>query len=514
MDRRQANNQRLGRERAVYHYLEALESGDIDGILEVLQQAVYDAPLDQMVAEAHQAYMQEEQAQQAAMVEMETQREIPAPMSIPLSPRDMRRYRSKRHVSRWLQVLAATLMIGVLVGSFLEIIHLRQLGAGTMGGQLAHLVCTPGPWQSMNIQEPGALQKVVAISPTDAWAVGSQPGPDLSHPEPLIAHWDGRRWSVAPSPAVQGILNTVAAVSTNDVWAVGSQSRASGKMTVEHALIEHWDGQRWRAVPSPDTVAVEGGDVASHLYSVAVVSAKDVWTVGVAFSPAMQKRWTLLEHWNGQHWSMVFDQGNQPTPGWGWGVTAVAANEVWVFGYKQVKALSFQALVERWDGSRWHDVTTPQFARVSDAIFSLSVIAANDIWAIGQSVHTLPGQQGTTTMVLLAHWDGQKWSILPGPSWLVGANSQLSQVLAVAKNNVWVAGSILESGQTRALLARWDGNTWRQIQLAQSYSNSGVETFANGIAITGPAVWVVGSIAGSEGSPPGYPLIEQQFTCK
>ncbi len=513
MDRRQANSQQLRRERAVYHYLEALEAGDIDGILEVLQQAVYDALLDQMVAEAHQAYIQEEQAQAVAMVEMDTQHDMLVPLSIPSRPFDMRHHPGKRHVSRWLQVLAAMLMIGVLFGSFLEIIHLRQVGTGTTGGHPVHLVCTPGPWQSVNMQTQGVLQKVVAISPTDAWAVGSQPGSGLSHTEPLIEHWDGRRWSKVFGSAVPGTLEAVAAVSTNDVWAVGSQFRMSGKMTVEHTLIENWDGQRWRVVPSPDAVAVEGVDVSSQLYSLAAVSATDVWAVGVVLSPSAHKAWTLIEHWNGQRWSIVFDQGNRPTPGWAWGVTTISANNVRVFGYKQVNAHQLQALIERWDGSRWHDVTTPQFAKVSDAIFSLSVISANDMWAIGQSVHTLPDQQGTTTMVLLAHWDGQKWSRLPDPSWLVGANSLSSQVLAVAKNNVWVAGSILESGQTRALVAHWDGKTWKRIQLPQPDGNYGAETFVQGIAVSGGAVWVVGWIAGSEGTP-NHLLIEQQFSCK
>jgi len=513
MDRRQANSQQLERERAVYRYLEALEAGSINGMLDVLQQAVYDATLDQMVTEAHQAYMQEEQAQKVIPAETDTLEEMPGPMSIPLRPRDMRQDGSKRHLSRRLQVLAALVIISVLAVSFLEIIHLRQVGTGTTGGHLVHLVCTPGPWQSVNTQTQGVLQKVVAISPTDAWAVGSQPGSDLSHTEPLIEHWDGRRWSKVFGSAVPGTLEAVAAVSTNDVWAVGSQFRMSGKMTVEHTLIENWDGQRWKVVPSPGAVAVEGVDVSSQLYSLAAVSATDVWAVGVALSPSAHKAWTLIEHWDGKRWSIVFDQGNQPTPGWAWGVTTISANNVQVFGYKQVNAHQLQALIERWDGSRWHDVTTPQFAQVSDAIFSLSVISANDMWAIGQSVHTRPGQQGTTTMVLLAHWDGQKWNLLSGPSWLVGANSLSSQVLAVAKNNVWVAGSILERGQTRALVAHWDGKTWKRIQLPQPDGNYGAETFVQGIAVSGGAVWVVGWIAGSEGTP-NHLLIEQQFSCK
>jgi hypothetical protein len=64
MDKKQMNNPQLARERAVYDYLESLENGDIDGIIQSLQQAVYDAPLDQMLIDAHQAYFQEEQQEE------------------------------------------------------------------------------------------------------------------------------------------------------------------------------------------------------------------------------------------------------------------------------------------------------------------------------------------------------------------------------------------------------------------------------------------------------------------
>ena len=77
---------------------------------------------------------------------------------------------------------------------------------------------------------------------------------------------------VVPSPnrgTSNGSLYSVAAVSANDVWAVGYNANAVGVGTV----IEHWNGTAWSIVPGP---------VADYNYlsGVAAVSANDVWAVG------------------------------------------------------------------------------------------------------------------------------------------------------------------------------------------------------------------------------------------
>jgi hypothetical protein len=48
---------------------------------------------------------------------------------------------------------------------------------------------------------------LVAITANDAWTVGAMLNMISSRLEqPLIEHWDGRRWSVIPEPALPGQL--------------------------------------------------------------------------------------------------------------------------------------------------------------------------------------------------------------------------------------------------------------------------------------------------------------------
>jgi hypothetical protein len=137
-------------------------------------------------------------------------------------------------------------------------------------------------------QPPGArvfasLDSVDARSASDAWAVGEvgAPGP-TSESHTLVMHWDGRRWMRVPSPnalnaagAAYNWLFAVDAVASHDVWAGGSWNSIEAAVGGggDHALVERWDGARWRVVPAAD---VPGRDA---LYGIAA-DRRSVWAVG------------------------------------------------------------------------------------------------------------------------------------------------------------------------------------------------------------------------------------------
>ena len=112
----------------------------------------------------------------------------------------------------------------------------------------------------------------------------------MSTTETLAEHFNGTGWSVVPTPSLNASFTGVAGAAENDVWAIGSQ--ASRK--TENPLIEHWNGTNWSVVPSPNPAP----QINNSLFSVAAVSANDVWAVGLAFGP-------FTEHWDGTSWSIV-----------------------------------------------------------------------------------------------------------------------------------------------------------------------------------------------------------------
>ena len=84
-----------------------------------------------------------------------------------------------------------------------------------------------------------------------AWAVGSEPTSSF-----LIAHWDGAAWSAIDAEIPLGgaewsaALSDVVALSPSDAWAVGRhQGPPEGDGAAEtFPLIEHWDGVAWEVV--------------------------------------------------------------------------------------------------------------------------------------------------------------------------------------------------------------------------------------------------------------------------
>ena len=100
--------QRLLREKILSRYLTALEDGDIDTIIAILQQSAQDAALEQMIFDLHESYQTEEELLAVMQEEyhMETR---PKAVSLDNEPSKPVPSASgeRRGIGRWLQTLAA-----------------------------------------------------------------------------------------------------------------------------------------------------------------------------------------------------------------------------------------------------------------------------------------------------------------------------------------------------------------------------------------------------------------------
>jgi hypothetical protein len=113
-------------------------------------------------------------------------------------------------------------------------------------------------------------------------------------------------------------LSAVAASSATDIWAVG-------QTTI------HFDGTRWTAFNAPRIL----GDNTSILNGVVDLSPTEAWAVGIV-NIGEANPGQVIEQWNGTQWSVypgrVFNPGDQPSL---YGMTAVAANDIWAVGALQ-----------------------------------------------------------------------------------------------------------------------------------------------------------------------------------
>src|SRR6185436_18108734 len=119
---------------------------------------------------------------------------------------------------------------------------------------------------------------------------------------------------------------------------------------------------------------------------------------------------TLVERWNGTAWSVV----PSPNPGTSsnelYGVAAVSANDVWAVG-RYYNGTAYRTLVEHWDGTAWSVVDSLNLGTYDNELYDVAVVSANDVWVVGAYLVSRNGYYPAQTLV--EHWDGSAWSVVP-----------------------------------------------------------------------------------------------------
>jgi hypothetical protein len=134
-------------------------------------------------------------------------------------------------------------------------------------------------WSTVASPNSGSAQNelnaVSAISPGDAWAVGDHCSSSVNLCHALILRWNGTQWTYVKGPDLGpywASLSGVTAISPADAWAVGTYctrpTPCSGR-----PLILHWNGKTWSQVSTP-------GQPGESLSGVTATAANNAWAVG------------------------------------------------------------------------------------------------------------------------------------------------------------------------------------------------------------------------------------------
>jgi hypothetical protein len=177
---------------------------------------------------------------------------------------------------------------------------------------------------------------VKVFSATDVWLAGtsSDPSGELTT---VAMHWDGVRWIRfdTPDPDVhRNVFQTIAGTAPDDVWAGGYWTTGTGRHSVQHSLLAHFDGHAWTQVAAPDSATGS-----SPVGAVVALSRTNAWA-GTAG--------TML-HWNGTAWTAAAT--GIPAQS----MTALSANDI-------CAAPGVGGVVHHFDGSAWSAVTLPLVA--------------------------------------------------------------------------------------------------------------------------------------------------------
>jgi hypothetical protein len=167
------------------------------------------------------------------------------------------------------------------------------------------------------------------------------------------------------------------------------------------------------------------------------------------------------------------------------GVTVISANNVWAVGTRG-NGNGGLTLVEHWTGTQWKVIASPDVnGSLSDSLSGVAAVASNNIWAVGNYYDASNNQQ-----TLIEHWNGTSWSIVHSPS-----AGQLYAVAALAANNVWAVGSFagMSTNGYQSLIEHWNGTNWSTVP---SPGNGSGQLYGV-TALAANNVWAVGNIAGT-----------------
>ncbi len=293
-------------------------------------------------------------------------------------------------------------------------------------------------WNEVAVGAPAEFDAVHMFSASNGWAVG---GHHFSVTDSsFIYHYDGSTWTAVTDPAVRALLGLacpdtshctavgdhgtilqssgltwsayrylpdiatmggVSAIDPHDAFAVGYYT---GQDSFYYASAYQWDGSNWKHSLSRGP--------AFRLFSIKMLSATEAWAGG---SDGVFMHWTTPSTWTPLTTTLGWDvSGLDIRIGVGW---AVGKNgSIW-----------------QYSGGTWAGTAYSPTGQIS--LNSVSIVSANDVWAVGNSG-------------VAAHWNGSGWSLVNTPG---GQN--LHAVKMVASNDGWAVG---DSGT----ILHYDGSAW------------------------------------------------------
>jgi hypothetical protein len=285
------------------------------------------------------------------------------------------------------------------------------------------------------------LNAVIAISPSNAWAVGETKQSGYRSGAPLILHWNGASWQpVAPPSGTTGKLLAAARSSSTDLWAVGDDNHG-------HPLVLRSAGGAWSRVPVPQVAS------STHLRGVRAFSPTDVWVVGEDSTGDTN---TLILHWNGAAWTRVASPNPDPFSNVLHAVGGSSPRDLWAVGQQTRSKTSTgvppgtRTLAMHWDGSRWTVLATPNVGD-EDTLRGVAANAGGGMTAVGLFQNATTGAART----LAERWNGTSWAVRATPN--VGAADNLLRAVSPIPGSpdVWAVGTHLTAGgPTQTLVLR------------------------------------------------------------
>lgn len=328
-------------------------------------------------------------------------------------------------------------------------------GASDRGTNDWKVESTPNPASA----DISYLSSVACRSRRACTAVGGSSHSLSSTSRTLAERWDGARWRIQPIPTPQGTsdgLSGVSCSSTRACVAVGGAFHMAGRR--QTALIEAWDGRRWRVQASPAIAAP------SALYAVSCTSATSCVAVGHTL---VEPQHAIVERWDGTTWRI------QPIPPLAKdtalsGVSCSRARACTAVGWNNATGTT-RPLALSWNGKTWRmqTVPLPQIAPPSRSPRPARAGMFDGVSCTSPRACTATGTDfnhpGGPT--LAERWNGKTWRVEPTPNppnWSASlAEVTLDGVSCTTSEACTAIGEYNPGHRTQYFIESWNGKRWR-----------------------------------------------------
>ncbi len=273
------------------------------------------------------------------------------------------------------------------------------------------------------------------------------------------------------SPARRRVIGVVVAVVVAAGLATAAVLPRSGETNAGSSGCGDGGWERLRSVGVP--------------VSVAAIDARSGWMVGGAFVGGHSR--TFAARWTHGRWEVTPTANVGPSFNLLNDVSADRRDHAWAVGtYFDVRKVG-RTLIERWDGTVWTRVETPDPWREDAQLLGVTG-GPGQAWAVGSVL------KAGRPAALIERWDGRRWRIAQGPD--VGTSTLVS--VSGWDRDVWAVGRTIDAdGRSRPLIERWDGRRWTSVDIPD------VTGWLASVAVAGPdRAWAVGGGAGKAGAAP------------
>jgi hypothetical protein len=275
----------------------------------------------------------------------------------------------------------------------------------------------------------------------------------------------GPKWTVVAthnsSSTQKNAMDGVSCVSTTFCFAVGGYYTGTNPV-IKHAQTQKWNGTHWSTVTAPNKTGA--AVVSNFLMGVSCVKTNFCMAVGYYTQNGGGHDQTLIERWNGTSWKIVSSPNVASVSNDLNAVSCFSTSFCMAVGDTINGSFVTQTTTEKWNGTKWSVAKSKNTVSTQDNfLWGVSCSTASFCMAVGYY------DKGAGEYGLTEKWSSSAWSVVSSPKHSGGATNAVNDLWSVScvKNTTHfclAAGHYLNGSFIKqTLVEKFNGSAWSML---------------------------------------------------